>query len=225
MAWLKKTDYDAKLKKISDSVTSNKSKHLLVENELKKLKTFDAAYFRCKEYFGTDSLQKFLVFQPIPKYLKTISGSLKISEFRSKGIYNEVIKPPNNAIAPQIGLEGRNMHLKFDGSCLKTTEKYFFHPSLTELNIYTVYELNSNLNNFDLTLENCLFGAVRLTKNADIDKYKYTGYGIGFDSKGTSLFPDGSFGQNVIIFGADMSSSAHANDKTRNILVLHKGFT
>ena len=56
------------------------------------------------------------------------------------------------------------MHLKFDGSCLKTTEKYFFHPSLTELNIYTVYELNSNLNNFDLTLENCLFGAVRLSK-------------------------------------------------------------
>ena len=38
------------------------------------------------------------------------------------------------------------------------------------------------------------------------------------------LFPDGSFGQNVIIFGADMSSSAHANNKTRNILVLGKDF-
>ena len=38
------------------------------------------------------------------------------------------------------------------------------------VNIYIVYKLSSNLNNFDLTLESCLFGAVRLTKNADIDK-------------------------------------------------------
>ena len=63
-----------------------------------------------------------------------------------------------------MGPEGRNTHLKFDGSCLKTTEKYFFYPSLTELNIYLVYELSSNLNSVDLTLENCLFGTVRLTK-------------------------------------------------------------
>ena len=98
-----KTDFDAKLKDISDRVTKNKSKHLLVENELKKLKTFDATYFRGKEYFGTDGLQNFLVFQPMPKYSKKISGSPKISEFRSKGIYKEVIKPPNNVLAPEMG--------------------------------------------------------------------------------------------------------------------------
>ena len=69
-----------------------------------------------------------------------------------------------------------------------------------------------------------MFGAVKLTKNSDIDKYKYTGYGIGFDSKGTFLFSDGSFGQNVIILGADMSSSVHANNKVNNILVLGKDF-
>ena len=39
-----KTDFDAKLKKISDRVASNKTKHLLLENELKKLKTFDLSY-------------------------------------------------------------------------------------------------------------------------------------------------------------------------------------
>ena len=155
-------------------------------------------------------MQNVLVFQPKPKYLEKNSGSLKTSEFRSKGIYNEVIKPPNNALAPEMGPEGRSMYLKFDRSCLKTTEKYFYYPSLIELNIYIVSELDSNLNNFNLTLENCLFGAVRLTKNADIDKYKYTGYGIGFDAKGTFLFPDGSVGQTVIIFRADMSSSTHA---------------
>ena len=34
------------------------------------------------------------------------------------------------------------------------------------------------------TLENCLFGAISLTKDVDTDKYKYSGYGIGFDRKG-----------------------------------------
>ena len=56
---------------------------------------------------------------------------------------------------------------------------------MTELNIYIVYELNSSLKNFHFALENCLFGTVRLTKNADIDKYKYLGYGIEFDARGT----------------------------------------
>ena len=193
-----KTDFDTRLKSLSKRITSNKTKHLFLEKELKKNK-FDASYFRGKEYFGTDGLQNFLVFQPMFMYLKEIGGSGKISGFRPKGIYNEVTKPPNNPLAPEKGPVGTNMHLKFDGSCLKTTEKYYFYPKLTELNIYIVYELSSNLNNFDLPLENCLFGAVRLTKNADIDNYKYLVYGTGFDSRGTFLFPDGSFAQNVII--------------------------
>ena len=49
-----------------------------------------------------------------------------------------------------------------------------------------------------------------MTKNANIDKYGYSGYGIGFDRTSAFSFPDGvGFGQNVIIFGVDMSSSAH----------------
>ena len=70
-----------------------------------------------------------------------------------------------------------------------------------------------------------MFGAVRLTKNADIDKYKYLGYGTGFDARGTFLFPDGSFTQNGIIFGVDMISSVYANNKTKDILVLGEGLT
>ena len=64
-----------------------------------------------------------------------------------------------------------------------------------------------------------------MTKDNDIDKYEYSGYGIGFDSRGSFLFPDGNFAQNVIIFGVDMSSSVHANNKTKNILILGEGFT
>ena len=93
------------------------------------------------------------------------------------------------------------------------------------LNIFIVYEIikNSPISSYP-TLASCLFGAVKLTKNPDIDKYKYSGYGIGFDRKGKFSFSDG-FGQNSIIFGRDMSSSVHANNKTKSILVLGEGFT
>ena len=77
----------------------------------------------------------------------------------------------------------------------------------------------------DPAIKNCLFGAVTLTKNADIDKYKYSGYGIGFDRRGCFLFPGGGFGQNIIIFGADMNSSIHIDNKGKDILILGIGPT
>ena len=69
-----------------------------------------------------------------------------------------------------------------------------------------------------------VWNAVSLTKHVDIDQYKYSGYGIGFDRKGEFSFGSNGFGRNVIIFGADMSSSVHANNRTKNILVLGKDF-
>ena len=105
---------------------------------------------------------------------------------------------------------------------MKQDKLAFNHGKI--VNIYIVYDLEPNLNNFDPAIENCLFGAVKLTKNNDIDRYKYSGYGTGFDSKETFLFSDGSFGQNVINFGADMSRSINANNKKNNILVLGKQF-
>ena len=65
---------------------------------------------------------------------------------------------------------------------------------------------------------------VELTKNVVINKYKYSGYGIGFGSRGSFTHPSGGYGKNVIIFGADLNSSTHANNKTRRILVLGKDF-
>ena len=74
------------------------------------------------------------------------------------------------------------------------------------VNICIVYHISKNYNISSCpTLENCLFGAVSLTKNTDIVKYKYSGYGIGFDRKGFFLHPSGGTGRNVIIFGVDMS--------------------
>ena len=116
------------------------------------------------------------------------------------------------------------MRVKFIGSCLKQTKISYAHGTI--VNIYIVYELDaSSSNNNDPTLKTCLFGAVIVTKNPYIDKYGYPGYGIGFDRRSSFSFPSGGFGQNVLIFGADMSSSAHIDNKKKDILVLGKGPT
>ena len=52
-----KTDFDAKLSSLNKKITSNKTKHLLVENELNKLKTFDSSYFIGKSHFNEDETQ------------------------------------------------------------------------------------------------------------------------------------------------------------------------
>ena len=84
-----------------------------------------------------------------------------------------------------------------------------------------VYELGaSTSSDSDPTIKNCLFGAVTLTENADIDKYGYSGYGIGFDRRGSFQFPGGGYGQNVLTFGVDMSSSAHIDNKKKRHISL-----
>ena len=76
------------MKAISDRVTKNKSKQLLVENELKKLEKFDAACFRGKIFFdGDDGTQNYLVFQAVSKHIKnTVIRSLK-----SKGLSDQFL--------------------------------------------------------------------------------------------------------------------------------------
>ena len=95
------------------------------------------------------------------------------------------------------------------------------------VNIYIVFEINKKDNTIisDPTIENCLFGAVTLTKSVNIDKYGYSGYGIGFNRKGSFSFPSGGSGQNVLIFGVDMTFSTHIDNKKKDILVLGIGPT
>ena len=70
-----------------------------------------------------------------------------------------------------------------------------------------------------------MVGAVRLTKNDHIDKYKYSGYGIGFDRHGLFSHPSGETGRNVIIIGVDMSLSTKIDNRKKDILILGKGPT
>ena len=62
-------------------------------------------------------------------------------------------------------------------------------------------------------MNDCLFRSVKLTKNADPDKCKYSDYDIGFDFCSEFSFTDGSIGRYILIFGADMSSSVHVGNK------------
>ena len=70
-----------------------------------------------------------------------------------------------------------------------------------------------------------LFGAAQLTVNADCDKYGHNGYGIGFDACSQFSLANGEWGKNVVIFGADSSSAACADNKKQDILVFGEGPT
>ena len=112
---------------------------------------------------------------------------------------------------------GARIRLNFNRSCLKQSNNLTYDYG-HKVNFYIVYELGAssfNDNDNDPSLKNCLFGAVTLTKNADVEKYGYSSFGIGFPSGG----------QNVLIFGLDMSSSARIDNKKKDTWVLGKGPT
>ena len=176
------------------------------------------SYFIGKSYFEEDGAQNYLVFQPIRRYFKIIANTKYISSWKSKGLSDETIKPyatSDNSLTPLIDYYGSKVRVKFNKGCLKQPNKLTYDYG-RKVNIYIVYELGtSSSNDSDPTLKNCLFGAVTLTKNADIDKYGYSGYGIGFDRRSSFSFPGGEFGQNVLIFGVDMISYAHIDNKKK----------
>ena len=109
------------------------------------------------------------------------------------------------------------IRVRFSGSCLKQDKTTYIHGKIVK--IYIVDEINKKDNTIscDPTQENCLFGVVTLTKNINIDKYGYSGYGIGFDRKGSFSFPGDRYGQNVLIFGVDVSFSTRIDNKKKDI--------
>ena len=224
-----KTNFDAKLSSLNRKITANKSKYLLVENEFKKLKTFDSSYFRGKDHIEEDDTQIYLVFLPMYRYLKRVVGvgaGNYIYFWKSKGLSDENITS-DYSLNPQLSYLGTKTRGQFDRSCFKQDKVTFNHKKV--VNIYIVYELTkvADLNGNDNrpTIQNALFGAFSLTKNADINKYKYSGYGTRFGRRSKFSFSVGGFSQNVIIFGVDMSSSTKIDNRKKEILILCKGPT
>ena len=82
---------------LNRKVTQNKTKHLLVKNELNQLKTFNSGYFIGKSHFEEDGTQNYLLFQPMSKYFKLMTNTLYILSWQSKGLSNENIDLPNTS--------------------------------------------------------------------------------------------------------------------------------
>ena len=124
------------------------------------------------------------------RYFKRTAGvgsGNHIHFWKSRGLSNEKfgsITASNYKITPELSFYGTETKVQFNESCLKQDKVTYNHGKI--VNIYSNYSIRSYP-----TLENCLFGAVTLTKNTDIDKYKYSGYGIGFDRHGEFSFGNG----------------------------------
>ena len=210
-----KLNFDNTVSSLNNKIAANKTRNESIENELKKLKTFDSSYFIGKSHFEEDGAQNYLVFQPLNKYFKVIANTDYVSSWKSKGLSVGIIKPPStsdNSLIPAISYYGTKTRVKFTGSCLKQPKISYTHGKV--INIYIFYELGAcSFHINDPMLKNCLFGAVTLTKNGDIDKYVYSGYGTPFDRKTSFSFQSSGLDQNVIIFGVDMSSSVHVDNK------------
>ena len=132
------------------------------------------------------------------------------------------IKTSDYGITPKLSHYGTKTRVEFNGSCLKQDKITYTHGKIANISI--VYEIFRDLSDDNYpTLQNALFATVKLTKNADINKYGYSAYGNGFDGKGTFSFSGGGLGCNVIIFGVDMSSSTKIDNRKKDILILGKG--
>ena len=149
----------------------------------KKLKTFNSSYFISKSYFEEDGTKNYLVFPTMYRYFKEATGvgsGHYIYYWKSKVLSDErinSIKTLSYSITPKLNYCGTKTRVKFNGSCLKQDKITFNHEKVVL--IYIVYELDgSSSSDNDPTVRNSLFGTVRLFKNADIDKYGYSGYGI-----------------------------------------------
>ena len=218
-------------------INSNKAKHALVENELNELsKKVEAISTKrlTKElingykilngarYFSSGALQNNLIYFSYKIFFRFFTNTSKVLSCKSIGLSEESIEnitTSDSNFAPNLINYYPLPDIKFNGHCLINNNN---DASLSVVNLYICYTLDrwSRDLDTDFTLGNCLFGSVKLTKNSDLDKYKYSDYEIGFDSRSQFSFTNGSMGKNVIIFGADMSSYVHVDNKGKDILTL-----
>ena len=133
-----KTNFDNTISSLDGKIAENKTKNKSIENEFKKLKTFDFSYFIGKNNLEEDGTQNYLVFQPIHRYFK-INWKC-ISWWKSKGLSDETITPYatyDNSLTPLIDHYGIRLRLKFNESCLKQPNKLTYDYG-NKINVYIV---------------------------------------------------------------------------------------
>ena len=146
------------------------------------------------------------------------NNSGKLTTWKSTGIDNLSTNSDLKAISDStlvtsiLENDGR-INIKFEGNYF--VQNKVVHPNNNNVvNICIVYKLDpvSFFRNTDYTIQNALFGAIKITKNTDSFKNKYDGYGICFDEGGTFSIGNINNGRNVLIFAADMSFSIHSTN-------------
>ena len=158
----------------------------------------------------------------------------KISTWKSTGIFNYLGNSNMNAVGdsksvlPELKNEGR-MHVSLSSNHFQQN-KVIIPNNNNVINIYCVYKIASTRDD-TFTVQNTLFGAMEITKNADTSKHNYKGYGICFDEGGTfghtireENFDHTTNARKVLILGADMSFSTHKTNKANNIYVMGELF-
>ena len=138
---------------------------------------------------------------------------------------------------PELKNDGR-MYVYLQGNYFKQSNRVYTNNnkgvSIGIINIYCVYKLDPIASSRDttFTIQNALFGAMQIIKNADTSKYDYKGCGICFHERsqfGHTITEGGrahtTNGRNVLIFGADMSFSVHKTNTESHIYVMGDGFT
>ena len=150
----------------------------------------------------------------------------QVSEWKSKGLSNQYLNLRGTLGDIVLSKAIRPSYIVFDNGALLYQNKNEAGIGGPIVNIYTVYRTSLKTISSSNALKNCLFGTIKITNTSshDPEKYEYSGHGIGFDRKGTFTHPDGGDGRNIIIFAAVLSNSKHANNKTKNILVLGRDF-
>ena len=155
----------------------------------------------------------------------------KINSWKSTGINNytknsnmDAVSVATTSLPPLI--DNGRMSVRLEGACFKQME--LLYPNNDNIvNIYIVYLIDpiSNSRNTDYTVQNALFGGVKIIKNAtDISKHKYERYGICFDEGGMFSMGNINNGRNVLIFGVHENSVIHSNNKANNIFIMGDRF-
>ena len=118
------------------------------------------------------------------------------------------------------------MHVIFKGKCTLVQNDNGIIAGEPIVNIYIVYKISPKTINSNFVFKNYLFDAIKITNttNFDVDKWQYSGYGIGYDSTGNFTHPDDEkIAKNSVVFRADMSNSRYSTNKTHSVLVLGNG--
>ena len=121
--FVKKSHFDDKLKDLSRKITWNKTKHILFENEFKKLQTFDSSLFIVQSYFNNDGSQNYLIFQLLCYTLKRLGNTKKVVSWKSKGFSDEKPTTPASLSLSINRYENSKFYLMFKGTCLKPKKR------------------------------------------------------------------------------------------------------